>query len=376
MKLVSIVFLVAALALPTFAGYTVQQGDTLSAILAAEYSHEEIVALSQELKAEVPSFVLRTGMNIEQDGTEYTFRLAVDKDARIYREDGLAKLSVLSYEREVMPTIVSGTITSSLFAAVAEIGEDIELAANIARMYEWEFDFFKDIRVGDSFTVLLEKIFINGRYVGYGQILAADFVVQGRSHKAYLYTDGKTAGYYDEKGAALERGFLRVPLSYSRISSRFSSSRRHPVFGNYRPHYGVDYAAPRGTPVMSTAAGTIEARAYAKGNGNYVRIRHANGYTTYYLHLNGFASGQRVGTPVKQGEVIGYVGSTGYSTGNHLDYRINHRGKWLNPINFIAESPKLEKEHVESFMAVAAARQQTLKQSYMYAGMWKPTLIP
>jgi murein DD-endopeptidase MepM/ murein hydrolase activator NlpD len=358
--------------------YEVKPGDTMSLILANEYSHDEILAIMADFKKQVPKFVLRAGSSVDVDGDEYLFHIAFDQDARVSRDGaGKAIVDVMKYEQEIMPTIVSGSITRNLFSSVAEIGEDAMLADQLARMYEWEFDFFTDIHYGDRFLVLLEKIFVNGRYVGYGRILAADFVVQGRHHKAFLYSDGKTSGYFDEKGMALERGFLRAPLSYSRISSRFSSARKHPVFGVTRPHYGVDYAAPRGTPVMTAATGVIDVRGYSKGNGNYVKVRHNGGYTTYYLHLNGFAKGIRNGVHVKQGDIIGYVGSTGYSTGNHLDYRINHNGKWLNPIDFVAESPKLTKtENIAEFMEISKTRELTMRQSYQYAGVTKPVLIP
>ena len=358
--------------------YVVKQGDTLSVILAQSFNGEEINNIARELKTQEPSYILRTGMLVNIDGETdcYTIQLAVDKDAVISKTEGAVNVAIQTYEAEILPTVVSGTITSSLFEAVATIGEDADLAAQLARMYEWEFDFFRDIRVGDSFSVLLEKKFVNGRYIGYGRILAADFVVQGKHHKAFLYSDGQRSGYYDEKAQALERGFLRVPLSYARITSRFTNNRFHPVLGINRPHYGVDYAAPTGTPVMVTASGTIEARSYTKANGKYVKVRHGNGYVTYYLHLNGFASGQRVGSAVTQGQVIGYVGSTGYSTGPHLDYRIQHNGQWINPLTFIAESPKLTAEHVDGFLEMAASREQTLNQSYQYAGHVKPGLLP
>ena len=194
---------------------------------------------------------------------------------------------------------------------------------------------------------------MNNKYAGYGRIIAADFYNRGNLNRAVYFEDGKTRGYFDENGRSLERGFLRVPLNYARVTSRFTDSRLHPVLGEFRAHYGVDYAAPTGTPVMATASGTIETMSYTKSNGNYIALRHPNGYKTYYLHLNGFNKALRQGSPVNQGQIIGYVGSTGYSTGPHLDYRINKNGRWLNPLKFIAASKTLKEEELKKFTEYA-----------------------
>ena len=237
--------------------YIVQPGDTLSGLLAEEYTGEEAAALAREIKAQLPEYVLRPGMEVERGHDSLSIKLSVSKEVHIYRDSGLPCAMIIKHDELVMPTLVRGTISYSLFASVRELGEDAELAANIARMYEWEFDFFRDIHPGDTFTVLVEKRFVNGRYAGYGRILAADFVVQGKHKKAFYFNDDGKFGYFNEKGEALERGFLRVPLSYARITSRFSNSRMHPVLKERRPHYGVDYAAPTGTPVMVTANGIV-----------------------------------------------------------------------------------------------------------------------
>jgi murein DD-endopeptidase MepM/ murein hydrolase activator NlpD len=223
---------------------------------------------------------------------------------------------------------------------------------------------------------VVEKCFVRGKYVGYGHILAADFVVRKTHHKAFFFNENGKGGYFDENARALERGFLRVPLSYSRISSRYTNSRRHPVTGNVRAHYGVDYAAPRGTPVMATASGTITKMTYNKSSGNYVEIRHANSYHTFYLHLSKFNSRLKTGSPVIQGQIIGYVGSTGLSTGPHLDYRIKHRNSWLNPLTFIAESPKMNEDSVEAYTAYMEKYASTLEIPHKYAGSFKLQPMP
>lgn len=350
--------------------YMVKQGDTLSKILETKYTPLEITRVAAELKAAQPSFVLRPGMIVDIEEDSVSIQISVDKDAFIYKEDGIMNVSLMSYEWEIMPTVVSGTIISNLFNAVRAVGEDAELAARLARIYEWEFDFFKDIREGDSFTVLVEKCFVRGKYVGYGKILAADFKVKGKAYKAFRYAEGDKFGYYNENASSLERGFLRVPLSYSRISSRFSGARMHPVLGEVRPHYGVDYAAPIGTPVMATASGTVSQKTYNKASGNFIELKHNNGYRTYYLHLSKFAD-IKVGSKVEQGQVIGYVGSTGYSTGPHLDYRIKHNNTWLDPLTFVAEAPKLSEEFKGDFFEIAAARTAMLRTVYQNASNMK-----
>jgi murein DD-endopeptidase MepM/ murein hydrolase activator NlpD len=378
MRSFGVFFLLLFLCTTVFADiYTVQSGDTLSGLLAEEYTMEEAAAIARELKAQVPEYVLRPGMEVERDRGMFLIKLSVSKEARIYRDEKIPRVAVVKHEELVMPTLVKGTITSSLFATVQEIGENVELAANLARMYEWEFDFFRDIHPGDKFTVLVEKLFVNGRYAGYGRILAADFFVQGKHKKAFYFNDNGKYGYFNEKGLALERGFLRVPLSYARITSRFTNSRMHPVLKEVRPHYGVDYAAPKGTPVMATASGAVLRATYATGNGNYIELLHSNGYKTYYLHLNGFNRTVHAGAKVSRGQVIGYVGSTGYSTGPHLDYRISHNGRWLNPVSFVADPPKLTEKTKGEFLAeVVAKYEPTLMAADQYAGIFKQGYMP
>ncbi len=377
MKGLGVIILTLFLYMAAFADtYIIQPGDTLSGLLSEEYTGEEIAALARELKAQAPEYVLRAGMEVEKEHDSLSVKLSVSKEARIYRDGDIPRVMVIKYEEQVMPTLVTGTIKYSLFASVQELGEDAELAANLARMYEWEFDFFRDIHPGDTFTVFVEKRFINGRYVGYGRILAADFVVRGRHNKAFYYNDSGKFGYFNEKGRALERGFLRVPLSYARITSRFSNSRMHPVLNEVRPHYGVDYAAPTGTPVMVTASGTVLRTSYSSSNGNYVEVQHSNGYKTYYLHLSGFNRAVRPGVKVAQGQVIGYVGATGYATGPHLDYRINRNGTWINPVNFVAEPPKLTEKAKNELAVVVAEYDSKLMLATQYAGIFKQAPMP
>lgn len=356
--------------------YEIKQGDTLYGILSDKFTPQEMAEINATIKKEIKGFVLRPGMKLTLEKNKVLLNAAIDKDVVIERmEDCTAHVTVNTFEHEMMNVVVRGTIENNLFDAMAKAGEDAELAANLASIFEWEIDFFKDLRPGDRFIVLVEKKFIKDRYAGYGKILAADFYNQGRLKRAVYYDDGnKNKGYYNEKGEGLERGFLRVPLNYSRISSRYSTSRLHPVLGYHRPHYGVDYAAPTGTPVKATASGIVKIKSRTKGNGNYIALRHPNGYETFYLHLNGFNRAIRQGSHVEQGQIIGYVGSTGYSTGPHLDYRIRKNGRWLNPLTFVATPKTLKKDEVPAFLEHASVFFDKLNMSHIVYAQYSPSL--
>ncbi|MEC8952046.1 MAG: peptidoglycan DD-metalloendopeptidase family protein, partial [Acidobacteriota bacterium] len=195
-------------------------------------------------------------------------------------------------------------------------------------------DFNNDLRIGDSFRVLFERFLREDEYDDYGNVLAAEFNNDGRRIRATRFTPpGGDPGYYDDEGRSLKRMFLRSPLRFEpRITSRFSRNRMHPILGERRAHLGVDYGAATGTPVIAVANGTVVSAGWSGGSGRMVRLRHAGGYETYYLHLSAFARGMRPGARVAQGQLIGRVGSTGLATGPHLDYRLKKNGVFLNPL--------------------------------------------
>lgn len=225
-----------------------------------------------------------------------------------------------------------GVIRTNLFDALKEAGASIVLADQLAEVLGWDIDFFRDLRRDDRFVVVYAEYEHEGASVRDPEVLAVHFVNRGRELRAYRgENEFGLPAYYKADGSSLERQFLRAPLKFTRISSGFSHKRLHPVLKRNRPHYGVDYAAPTGTPVMATADAAVIRRTRDAASGNFVGLRHGNGYETYYLHLSRFANGVNVGTRVKQGQVIGYVGSTGWSTAPHLDYRIKKNGKWVNP---------------------------------------------
>jgi murein DD-endopeptidase MepM/ murein hydrolase activator NlpD len=206
----------------------------------------------------------------------------------------------------------------------------------LAEVFSGDVDFNNDIQRGDEFAALFERVLREGQPGGYGTVIAAELVNDGRRLRAFRFSpngDPKRAGYYDENGRSLKRFFLRSPLRFvPRITSRFSRRRLHPIFRTYRPHLGVDYGAPTGAPVISVADGVVVSTTYDRANGRMVRIRHARGYESYYLHLSSFASGVRAGARVQQGQLIGRVGATGSATGPHLDYRLRRNGVFVNPL--------------------------------------------
>jgi murein DD-endopeptidase MepM/ murein hydrolase activator NlpD len=228
--------------------------------------------------------------------------------------------------------VTQGTIQRSVFASLSRQNTETELAGALDEIFGWTIDFITDIRAGDNFAILYErKNFDDGKSV-IGDVLAAKVVSRGEDHYAFRFKPQEgSAGYFDLRGKSLQKSLRRAPLKYSRVTSNFSGRRFHPIKRRYEPHWGVDYGAPRGTPVHATGDGTVVAATRRAGNGKYVKIKHNNTYTTYYLHLSRFARGVRTGVKVKQGQVIGYVGSTGSSTGPHLCYRIKKHGRWVNP---------------------------------------------
>ena len=230
----------------------------------------------------------------------------------------------------------SGVITSSLWNTMKAQALNPVLAMDLSDIYAWSIDFF-GIQKGDKFRVIYEENFVSGKSIGIGRIFAAQFVHANEDFYAFRFTQNNEESYFDDKGKSLKKAFLKSPLKFSRISSQFSNSRFHPVLKIYRPHHGVDYAAPTGTPVMSIGDGTVVAKAYqAAGGGNYLKIKHNSVYTTSYMHLSKYGDGISSGVRVRQGQIIGYVGATGLASGPHLDFRVFLNGTPVNPLTIKA----------------------------------------
>ncbi|MCM8770070.1 MAG: M23 family metallopeptidase, partial [Candidatus Omnitrophica bacterium] len=242
----------------------------------------------------------------------------------------------------------AGTVKSSLYTSMSDVGIAPELVMEFAEVFASRVDFFTECETGDGFVVLWDCYKSGEKILKNINLVAGMYRKRNRTYQAY-YFEGR---FYDEKGDSLERDFLKAPLSYRRISSFFSYRRRHPVTGIYRPHLGIDYAAPAGTPVSAIGDGRIDFAGWmANGYGNAVKIKHGNGYISYYGHLSGFARGVRKGRAIRKGQVIGYVGSTGCSTGPHLDFRLSRNGQFVNLLRL--ETPPrrpLPQEKISDFL--------------------------
>lgn len=331
-------------------------GDTMTALLGDYFSPQEIHRLSQASKEVFPLSRICAGQPFKiclADGEFERFEYDIDDEEQLFiSRDG----DSFAIERKPIPytvttDTVSGVIETSLFEAVTASGESDVLAMNLAEIFGWDIDFILDIRQGDSFQVLVEKRFRDGEPAGYGRILAAEFTNQGETFNAVLFQDGERApDYYSLDGRSLRKAFLKAPLSFSRISSGFTMRRYHPIAKTWRAHPAIDYAAPTGTPIKTVGDGVVSQKGYTRGNGNYVKIRHNNGYETLYLHMKGFAKGLRNGGRVKQGQVIGYVGATGLATGPHLCFRMRKHGAPVNPQKVKAPSvAPVSAENLDTF---------------------------
>ena len=258
-----------------------------------------------------------------------------------------------SYDAEVREipyttqlTGYTGTVESSLWQAATDAGMATELIAELADVFAFDIDFTREVREGDKYRLVVEQRFLEGKPAGYGRILAAEYVAGKESHSAIQFaTTGGEVDYFGTDGGSLRRMFLRSPLRYSRISSRFGG-RRHPTLGIWKKHEGVDYAAPRGTPIRSVGDATVLKAGYNGASGNFVKLRHNATYETSYSHLSGYAPGIKSGSRVKQGQIIGYVGTTGRSTGPHLHFAFYEKGRYIDPLSkrFPAAEPVPAKE--------------------------------
>jgi len=340
---------------------SIASGETLSALFGRFLPGQDVHALVEkvrpyfkprELCAGQPYQVCLTDDRLER----FEYDINRDEQLIITREVDSFRVSRLPIPYEVRIEPVRGVITSSLFEAVNSIGEEDSLALLLADIFAYDVDFILDIREGDSFQALLEKRYRDGQPAGYGRLLAAEFTNQGQTYQAIRFKDGsRPEAYYAPDGQSRRQQFLRAPLEFSRISSGFTMRRFHPIAKTWRAHPAIDYAAPSGTPIRSVGDGTVIAKGHTAGNGNYVKIRHSNGYETMYLHMSRFAKTIRTGGRVAQGQVIGYVGSTGLATGPHLCYRMTRNGAPVNPhkVRSLAADP-ISRDNLAAFRDHAA----------------------
>lgn len=325
-------------------GYTiiernVRRGETLSTILSAHgVRHQYIHAIGQ---AATDVFNVRR-INAGRAMRFYTNEKSGDLDYFVYQPqrtrfvvfdltDEQPQVYVDERQQSVSVQRIEGTIEGSLYLSLMEQGGSPALVSALAQVFAWQVDFYR-IQRGDSYVVVYEEYFIDDEPAGIGRIKTAHFNHRGRDyHAIYFEQDDGRGTYFDLEGNSLQKAFLRAPLDYTRISSRFTNRRYHPVLRRNMPHHGTDYAAPVGTPIRAVGDGTITHAGYDRNNGNYIRIRHNSVYETGYLHMSRMANGMRRGAQVRQGDIIGYVGATGLATGPHLCFRFWQNGQPVDP---------------------------------------------
>jgi murein DD-endopeptidase MepM/ murein hydrolase activator NlpD len=269
------------------------------------------------------------------DSSLESFQLTLAGSGRVEMTRAVAntgwKVDWQPFERTVRMRALRGSVDGALDTSIRKAGGPAGLSFRMADVLQWDLDFTRDLKQGDQFEILYEEVLLEGEPHAVSAIYALVYDdSRGRRHEAYRYGDSGT--YYDGEGRPLKKMFLRSPLRYSRITSRFTTRRFHPVLKAYRPHWGVDYGAPVGTPVQVTANGVVVSNGWDRGGGNVVKVRHAGGFVTAYLHLSRFARGIRPGVRVRQGDIIAYTGATGLASGPHLDYRVQQNGRWIDPL--------------------------------------------
>ncbi len=327
----------------------IRSGETLGKILGGYGVSAAAIDRLDKAAADVfPLRNIRAGHKyvafIHEDSlfTPHLDYLAYERSATDYVVFGFAEDSVTvcegAKEISLRRQKKSATIDSSLWGAIMQENLPYSLAAELEDIYQWTVDFF-GIQKGDRFTVIYDEKFIDDTIpAGIGRVWGAKFVNGGKEYYAVPFRQNEKIQYWEFDGGSLRKQLLKAPLKYTRISSRFTYARKHPIYKVYRPHTGVDYAAPKGTPVHAVADGTVTFKGWAGGGGNTLKIKHAGNLMTGYMHLSGYAKGIRQGSHVSQGQLIGYVGSTGASTGPHLDYRLWKNGKPIDPLKIPQEA--------------------------------------
>lgn len=320
---------------------SVQNGDTLSTVFAkvglgattlhaALNSSKEAKQLSRLKVGQVLEFKLSADGQLESLHSKLS---DLESIALAKSEKGFTFKREL-VKPEVQTTYSHAVINSSLFLSAKRAGLSHNLTMDLANVFGYDIDFAMDIREGDEFELIYEKKVVNGKQVGTGNILSARFTNRGKTYTAVRYINKQgNSSYYSATGESMRKAFIRTPVDFARISSRFSTGRRHPVLNKIRAHKGVDYAAPRGTPIKAAGDGRITLAGRHGGYGNAVIIQHGQRYRTLYAHMNGFAKGIRSGSNVKQGQIIGYIGTTGLSTGPHLHYEFQVNGVHVDPLS-------------------------------------------
>lgn len=335
---------------------TLRKGETLGELVERTRLDQEAArALLQELTGVADPRSIRPGLVVQYrmataDGRVRGMSTRVDADRSLaFRRAGTGwTAAVEEVPVRADTAVLAGTVRQSLYQALMAAEGDVPRAERQAvadiladRVFAWKIDFSRDLRPGDSFRILYERMVRPDGTARTSRVLAVQFDIGGAKHDAYLFTVDGAEDYYDGEGESLRRAFLRAPLEFRRISSAYSTGRFHPILRRVRAHHGIDYAASTGTPIRAVGDGVVQKAGWGGGYGNVVEIRHQRGYASRYAHMRGFASGIRPGTRVRQGQVIGYVGTTGLSTGPHLHYEFHMSGRPVNPssIRYLTGDP-------------------------------------
>lgn len=348
----------------------VRPGDTMDEVLAAlDIAPAQSSQILRVAALAYNIHRLRAGNHVEVqrevDGPIRSFRYQIDLERDLFVEQSGGLWSAVVRRRQIRKVVeqIAGVIENSLFLALSDLGEEDALAVELAEIFRWDIDFHSDIQAGDSFKVLVEKHYAGAKFIRYGTIYGAEFRNGRRRLEAIRFEDPTGhADYYSAEGKSLRKAFLRSPFRFNpRISSRFTHARFHPILKRSRPHLGVDYAAPTGTPVLASADGVVRFAGYRGGYGRFVELGHAGQLVTTYAHLSSFAAGISPGRRVKQGQVIGRVGSTGLATGPHLDYRVIKAGRFVDPLK-LQQVPNSEPVKPAYRAAFAQLRQRLQAQ--------------
>ncbi|MCU7940208.1 MAG: peptidoglycan DD-metalloendopeptidase family protein [gamma proteobacterium symbiont of Bathyaustriella thionipta] len=350
----------------------VKKGDTLSAIfkrlsLSGSTLHNIINASKQAKKLTriKPGQALVITFDVNKKFKSLHYDLDRVDSLIVEKTTGSKQYTVRieSKEIDIRQQFASGKITNSLFSAANKAGLSSAMTMRLAQLFGWDIDFALDIRKGDSFAILFEEKYINDKKIGNGNILSAEFVNKGKVFTAVRYTDAANhTDYYSQDGLSMRKAFLRSPVDFSRISSRFSYGRKHPVLNKIRAHKGVDYAASRGTPIKAVGDGKVIFKGRKGGYGRVIILQHGSKYSTLYAHMNSYNKKMKHGTRVKQGQIIGYVGSSGLATGPHLHYEFRMNGVQRNPLTVpLPSASPIAKKYRSDFQATAETMVSQLK---------------
>jgi len=328
--------------------------------LADLFAMRQAAASVHKLREVRPGRSYRLTVDEKNCVNSFTYYIDDNTILKIERDENGFSAENCDVPYEARTLTLGGQIDDSLSAALGGTREDAALAISVSDILAWDIDFTTDLRKGDSFRIIVEGLYLEGEFKKYGRVLAVEFINDGRPQKAYLFEEDGQPAYFDSNGQSLKKSFLRAPLSFRRISSSFSQSRRHPILKISRPHCGIDYVAPQGTPVDATAAGRVSFAGYRGGYGRLVILRHQNGVQTYYGHLSRIASGVHSGRQIKQGDLVGYVGATGLATGPHLHYEMRQNNRPMNPLRFkAAAGSPVPRVRMDDYRRLTAAIERT-----------------